>query len=244
MVTETEVLFLESETEQEVLAVASPVIEPFKVCAGLAEEFKLHLLEFAYTENEVSGSDLVTEGLAHLCNAEGDLLAGSSLDVCEVYEDTLSGLRTEIELGLAVLGNALESLEHKVELTDIGEILLAAVGAYDIVLLDVVHHLLIGPAGNVCAVEILNEIVSTVTSLALLAVHERIREAADMTGSHPCLGIHENSGVKTNVVLVLLNELLQPCVLDVVLQQNAQRTVIPCICKASVDLGAGVYIAL
>ena len=61
MVAETEVLILESEAEEEVLAVASPVVEPLEVCTGLAEELKLHLLEFAYTEDEVSGSDLVTE---------------------------------------------------------------------------------------------------------------------------------------------------------------------------------------
>ena len=52
-------------------------------------------------------------------------------------------IRTEIELTLAVLCNALECLEHKVELTDISEILLAAVRAYDAFFLDIVHHLLV-----------------------------------------------------------------------------------------------------
>ncbi len=65
-----------------------------------------------------------------------------------------------------------------------------------------------------------------------------------MAGSHPGLGIHENSGVKANVVLVLLNELFQPGVLDVVLQQNTKRAVVPCISKTAVDLRAGVNEAL
>ena len=65
-----------------------------------------------------------------------------------------------------------------------------------------------------------------------------------MTGSYPCLGIHEDSGVKTYIVLVLLNELLQPCVLDVVLELNAERAVVPCICQTAVNFRAGINIAL
>ena len=65
-----------------------------------------------------------------------------------------------------------------------------------------------------------------------------------MSRSNPCLWVHEDSGVKTYVVLVLLNELFEPCLLDVVFELNAQRTVVPCISKTAVDLGARVYEAL
>ena len=143
MVAETDILLFESEAEKEVLAVASPVIEPLEVCAGLAEEFKLHLLELAYTEDEVSGCYLVTERLTYLCYAERHLFTCCSLDICEVYKDTLRCLGTEIKLCLAVLRYALKGLEHEVELADICEILLAAVRAYDVLFLDVVHHLLV-----------------------------------------------------------------------------------------------------
>ena len=80
-------------------------------------------------------------------------------------EDTLSSLGTEIKLGLIVLCNALKCLEHEVELTDISEVGLSAVGADDIVLLDVSCHLLVAPASNVSAVKVLDKIVCTVTCL-------------------------------------------------------------------------------
>ena len=135
----------------------------------------------------------------------------------------------------------LEGLEHQVELTDFGEIVLAAVGAGDLMLVDVVGHLLVSPAGDVGAVEVLDEVVGAVTGLALLAVHLGVGEAAHVTGGDPCLGIHQDRGVKADVVLVLLNELLEPSRLEVVLERHAERTVVPGVGKAAVDFGAGVY---
>ena len=38
-----------------------------------------------------------------------------------------------------------------------------------------------------------------------------------------------------------LNKLLEPCTLDVVLELNAQRAVVPGVCKTAVDLAACVY---
>ena len=34
---------------------------------------------------------------------------------------------------------------------------------------------------------------------------------------------------------------ITPCLLDIVFQLHAERTVIPCVCKAAVDLGACVH---
>ena len=93
---------------------------------GFAEEFQLHLLKLSGTESEVTGCDLVTEGLTDLTDTEGNFLSGSSLYILEVYEDTLCGFGTEIYRVLRILGNTLEGLEHQVELTDIGEVMLAA----------------------------------------------------------------------------------------------------------------------
>ena len=61
MVTKTEVFFLYIKGEQPLLAEILPVVEPVKVCAGLAEKFKLHLLKFPYTEDKVTRSNLITE---------------------------------------------------------------------------------------------------------------------------------------------------------------------------------------
>ena len=62
-----------------------------------------------------------------------------------------------------------------------------------------------------------------------------------MTGCHPCLGVHQNRGVKTDVVFVLLHELFEPCALDVVFELHTERTVVPCIGKTAVYLGTGIY---
>ena len=54
MVAKTEVLILQADGEQEVMAEAAPIVEPLKVGARLAEELKLHLLELTHTEDEVA----------------------------------------------------------------------------------------------------------------------------------------------------------------------------------------------
>ena len=79
------------------------------------------------------------------------------------------------------------------------------------------------------------------TCLTSLAIHKGIGKSADMTRCYPCLRVHEDSTVKTYVVLALLYEFFTPCGLDVVLQLNAERSEIPCICKSSVYLTAGIY---
>ena len=79
-------------------------------------------------------------------DAEGQLLPGGALDVLEVDEDALCRLRTQVHGVLRVLGDALEGLEHQVELTDVGPVVLAAGGAGDVVLLDEVLHLGSGSA--------------------------------------------------------------------------------------------------
>ena len=78
------------------------------------------------------------------------------------------------------------------------------------------------------------------TCLTVLAVHQRIGEAANVTRSHPCLGIHQDSGIQTYIVLVFLNELLLPSVLQVVLEHCTERAVVPCICETAIDLTTGI----
>ena len=228
------------------MAEGAPVLEPLQIGAGLAEELQLHLLELPDTEDEVAGGDLVAEGLADLAHTEGQLAPGGALGVDEVGEDALRRLRPQIHRVLGVLGDALEGLEHQVELPDVGEIVLAAGGAGDVVLLDEVLHLLLGEGVDglgqlhaVLAAPILNELVRPEPLLALPAVHQRIGEAGQMAAGHPGLGVHEDGGVLPHVVGVLLNELLPPRLFDVVLQLHAQRTVVPGVGQAPVNFGAG-----
>ena len=59
-----------------------------------------------------------------------------------------------------------------------------------------------------------------------------------MTGGNPGLGIHQNGGVEPDVVRVLLNKFFPPGLFYIVLQLNAQRTVIPGVGKAAINLAA------
>ena len=240
MVTQTHVFFLDAEAEQEVLAGVLPVLEPFQIGARLAEEFQLHLLKLTGTEGEVARGNLVTEGLTNLCHAKRNLAAGGALYILEVYEDTLCGLRTQVQLVLCVLSDTLEGLEHQVKLTNIGKVMTTAVRAGDLLFVDVIAHLLIAPASRIFAGSVLDQLVSAVTGMTVLAVHQRVREAADMAGSNPSHRVHQDSGIQTDIVRGLLYELLSPSVLDVILEFDTKRTVIPGVSKTAVDLGAAV----
>ena len=99
------------------------------ICALLTEGLELHLLELDCSEGEVTGCDFVSESLTDLTDAEGKLCSHRSLNIEIVYILTLSILGTEIDNALAVVCNTSEGLEHKVEFTDICEVVLTAVGA-------------------------------------------------------------------------------------------------------------------
>ena len=244
VVTETQIFLLYIEAQQPVAAEASPILEPLQIGAGLAEELQLHLLKFPGPEGEVAGGNLVAEGFAHLAHAEGQLAAGGTDNVLEINKNALGCLRTQIHGVLSVLGDTLEGLEHQIKLTDIGKIMLAAGGAGNIVGFDEVFHLCLGEGVDglfqrhiVFRRPVLNELVGAEALLALLAVHERIGKAAQMAGGHPRLGVHQNGGIQAHVIGVLLDELLPPCLLDVVFQLHTQGAVIPGVGQAAVDLG-------
>ena len=247
MVTQAQGILLDAQGQQPVLAEILPVGEPLQVGAGLAEELALHLLELAGTEGEVAGGDLVAEGLAHLADAEGQLLAGGALDVVEVDEDALSGLGTQVGDGGGILGDADLGLEHQVEVADGGEVVLAADGADNIlVLLDEGIHLL-GVHGihihSLAAFGSGDQLVSPLTGAAALAVHQGVGEGAHVAGGDPGGGVHDDGGIQAHVVVGFLDELLQPCLLDVVLEFHTQGAVVPGVGQTAVDLGAGVDIA-
>ena len=159
---------------------------PFKVGTRRAEKFKLHLLKLARSECEVTGCNLVSERLTHLTDTERYLLAARSLNALEVYKNTLRRFGAEINNGRRVLCNALERLEHKVKLTNICEVMLAALGAYDVMLVYIFNHLFLAPAvnGDVLALlvsKVLYKLVRSVARLTFLTVHKRIGKAAYVT---------------------------------------------------------------
>ena len=137
-------------------------------------------------------------------------------------------------------------LEHHVELADAGEIVLAAGRAGNLLLLDEALELLVRPAVRLDLLTVglrpvLDQLIRAKARLAGLAIHQRVVEVADVAARHPNLTVHQNRAVDADVVLVLLHELLPPRALDVVLELNAQRAVIPRVGQTAVDFGAGEH---
>ena len=234
MVAAADILFVHTKTKKPVFAIVLPICEPIKVCAGFAEEFKLHLLKLAGTEGEVAGSDFVTEGFTDLTDAERNLFSCGALNVFKVYENALSRFRTEINLAFCVFGNALEGFKHKVERTDVGKVMGAAHRAGNAFFINKGAHTVKIPAFGVNAGLVGNKLVGSVAGLTVLAVHKRVGKSAHVAGGHPHLGIHKNCGVKTDVIRAFLNKGLPPCAFYVVFELNAQGTVIPCVGKTAV----------
>ena len=77
--------------------------------------------------------------------------------------------------------------------------------------------------------------------MALFAVHQRIRKSAKMSGSYPCLWIHQNRTVNTYIVRAFLNEFLPPCSFYIIFQFHTKISIIPCICKSTVNLRSRIY---
>ena len=88
-----------------------------------------------------------------------------------------------------------------------------------------------------------DQLVSTLTGAAALAVHQGVGEGTDMAGGDPGLRVHDDGGIQTHIVGRLLDELLQPGLLNVVLELDTQRAVVPRVCQTAVDLGTCVDVA-
>ena len=116
-------------------------------------------------------------------------------------------------------------------------------------LLDEVLHLFLGPCVYAAAfdfnafflTEVFDQLVCTETLVALFTVHQRIGKSAEMTGSYPCLRVHQDRTVNAYVVRALHDEFLPPCFFHVVFQFNAERAVIPGICQTTIDFGTRIY---
>ena len=242
-----DLILFQTQGEQPIQTELLPVSKPLQIRIRLAEELQLHLLKLSGTEGKVARGDLVSEGLSDLADTEGQLLSGGTLHVLKVYENTLGCLGTQVHGVLGVLGDTLEGLEHQIKLTDIGKIVLAAGGAGDLMLLDEVHHLLLAPGVHAALqgdalllAVILDELIRPETLVALLTVHQRVGESAQMAGGNPGLGIHQDGAVNTHIVGALLDKFLPPGALYVIFQLHAQIPVIPGIGKSSVDLGSRI----
>ena len=78
------------------------MLEPFHLCAWLAEELHLHLLKLTHTEDELTCNDLVTECLTDLSDTERDAHTACLLNIKVIHEDTLRSLGTEVDFHCTV----------------------------------------------------------------------------------------------------------------------------------------------
>jgi len=109
-----------------------PLVPPPHFGPGAHEELHLHLLELAHAENELTGHDLVAEGLADLRNAERNFHTSGFLDVQEVDEDTLRRLGTQVN-GIGAFGRRTHlGRKHQVELPHLGPVARAGDRAGDL----------------------------------------------------------------------------------------------------------------
>src|SRR5207249_6185206 len=223
MLVKAQLLRPDAQTPQPLHPLLTPELEPLEVRARLDEELHLHLLELARAEDEVPGRDLVTERLPDLRDAEGDLLPRRLQHVQVVHVDPLRRLGTQIDDRGRVLHRAHERLEHEVEHARRRQRALAA--AY-------------GTLRRRLARRALDpRIVGAKPVLAMLAVHEGIGEAGHVSRRLPYLGMHQDRGVEPLDVLTLVHHGAPPALLDVLLELDAQRPVVPHGAEATVDLG-------
>ena len=61
-----------------------------------------------------------------------------------------------------------------------------------------------------------------------------------MTARLPRGRVHNDCAVKAYVVGIFHDEFFPPGLLDIVLELNAERAVVPRVCKSAVDFAAGV----
>ena len=122
--------------------------------------------------------------------------------------------------------------------------MLAADGADDVLVLgDESVHLVEAHGIDIdLGVLLADELIGAMAGLAGAAVQQGVREAGNVAGRHPGLGVHDDGGVEADVVGAFLHELFQPCLLDIVLELDAQRAVVPAIGQTAVDLRAGEHI--
>lgn len=150
----------------------------------------------------------------------------------EVGEDALGGLGAQVRLGAAVLGRAEVGLQHAGELLGLGELALhTAVGAVDV-------GEAVGGRAAVLGLVRLFQVVRAVTLVTGGALGQRVREGRDVAGGHPDLGGQDHGRVKADDVLTPGDHRLPPLALDVLLELDTERAVIPGGLGAAVDVTA------
>ena len=204
--------FLNSILQIPIVALFLPVLEPRIRLFGMAEKFHLHLLELARTEGEVSRVNFIPESLSDLRDAERYLHARRADDIIEVRENSLARFRTKIGRGGTVLHRADIRLEHQIEMTDLGELILRAASR----------------------ALVIHDMIGSKTAAALGAIDHRIGKRLQVAGRFPNSGIHQDGTIHPDDVRAGHHRIAPPQVFDVSLQLDAERAVIPTAVESAV----------
>ena len=195
-----------------------PVVGELHAVFGAAEILDFHLLEFAGTEDVVARVDLIAEGFADLRDAKGELLARCVEHIAEIHKDRLRGLRAEINKVVLALKRTGVAFEHEVEVARLREVAASALRAVFFAVL-------------------LRQLVGAVAGVAHFAVDHRVAECLLVSRGLPDGAVHDDRAVHALHVVALAHIAAPPEVLEVFLQLDPERAVIPKAIQAAVDFG-------
>ena len=88
---------------------------------------------------------------------------------------------------------------------------------------------------------ILDEVVSPVSFLGILIVNERVIESSYVTGSNPCLRMHEHAGINADNIFVKTGHRLPPIPLDIVLEFHSHLAIVINCSQTIINLAGREY---
>src|SRR5574344_1235827 len=108
-----------------------PFREPFHLSTRFNEELHLHLFKLAHTEDELTGYNLITESLAYLSDSKRYLHTACLLYIQVIDKNSLSCLRTQINLICRIGSRTHLCREHQIKLTHVGPVFGTTDRVYD-----------------------------------------------------------------------------------------------------------------
>mmetsp|Transcript_40232 Transcript_40232/g.97121 ORF Transcript_40232/g.97121 Transcript_40232/m.97121 type:complete len:219 (-) Transcript_40232:484-1140(-) len=121
-------IFSKAKGNKKVLGIIHPLLMKFRpdIITRGDKVLDFHLFEFTRSEDEVSGRDLISEGLSNLCNAERNLLATATKNILEVDEDSLGGLWSKVSNVFRIHSGSNTGFKHEIKVTRHGKSRLSA----------------------------------------------------------------------------------------------------------------------
>src|SRR6266850_375192 len=222
MLMKPQVLQSDAKAEIPVEACFPPMLEPLHGGVGFDEELHLHLLELTGAKDEVAWGDFIAEGFADLGDAEGDFLARWLLYITKIDVAPLRGFRPQVDACPLFLHGANVGLKHQIEQPRFGQLAWTSRRAR-------------GDA-RLARTGRLSHLIGAKPLLAEFTIHHRIAEPGDVARSLPHPWVHQNGGVEPLDVIAVPGHAPPPPRLDIVLQLDAERPIVPATVNAPVDL--------